>query len=237
MAFEQTIALLGTQEENHWKVGDTLVREMRAYAGANPDWGGLQAALTAAGAEHTLATMKAYYRVATKFPAEDRVPDVSFAGHQAALTIGNIASPIDVIRRAQVSAGGRATREAILSEVRQMKGRTTSQTSDAVEAWRMLRAAVDKMLDLDAAELEALLTLANGKYAGEAADLSRNLGKVSVKVADALTKAEAVMAKRAAKTKARVAGAATPKATKPKVAQATKPAPRIGRLGQNRGKG
>jgi len=240
MAFDKTIALLGQQEDNHWKVGDTLRGEFRGYRLGNgkPDWAALASALSAAGAEHTLTTMKAYYRVAAAFPENDRIDGVSFAAHQAALTMGDANQARSVIQTVQLGTGGKATREAVLSEVRRVKGRTTNQTSSAVEAWRMVRAGVDKLLDLEAGELDALLTLADGKYAGEAATLARDLGKVSTKVTASLTKAEKVLAARKAKkAQSRAAKAPmTAKAPKASAPAAAKPAPRVGRLGQNRGK-
>lgn len=242
MAFQDTIDLLTADENNRWAIGASINRGLaNGYT-----WRDLDAALTSAGLDYQASTLRAYARVTKAFPVQDRVDGVSFAAHQAALTAGSATEGRKAIESARAT-GGKATRDSVLAEVRKMKGRTGAQTSDAVAAWRDLRRGVEKILELSASELTALLTLDGGKYAGQASTLSRDLGAVSVKVSEALTKAEKQAQAKSARTAARVSKSATPKAT-PTVTrsrgQATKAtaapvnegkAPKLGRLGSSRG--
>lgn len=229
MAFSDTIELLKVDENNRWAIGESVNRYLQMGA----KYRELEEALARADLDFKMSTLKAYARVTKAFPPQDRIDGASFAAHQAALTMGN---PTDAHKaiRAVTDDGRRPTRDNVLAEVRKMKGRTQKQTSDAVAAWRDLRRGVEKILDLSASELTALLTLDGGKYAGEASTLSRDLGRVSVKVSEALTKAEKQAQAKARRTTANVAKAATPKAPTAKTAAKT---PKLGRLGANRGQG
>jgi hypothetical protein len=232
----KTIALLRDDENNRWAIGTSLNRAMRGGA----SWRDLDALLANEGLDYKTSTLRAYARVTAAFPAGDRIDGASFAAHQAALTMGNTDKARKAMQRV-IDDGRRPTRDSVLAEVRKMKGRTAGQTSDAVAAWRDLRRGVEKLLGLSDSELAALLTLDSGRYAGEASKLSSDLGRVSVKVSSALTKAEKQAQAKARRTSARVAASATPKTTK---APVTKPAeapaaktPKLGRLGSSRGQG
>lgn len=227
MAFDKTIKALAEAEQNQWKVGDALVAEVRAKA----DWDDLSKALVAAGIEHTPSTLRAYRRVAAGFPRDQRVTGVSFGAHQAALTAGDAAGGLVAIDRARTNTG-RATRDAVLAEVRAIKGRASNAVSDALVAWRDLTRAVGKLLDVPESELEALLIMDGGKYAGRATDLVRDMGKVQARIGASITVAEKALLKA---SKPKLTGTQAP-AAKPK-AQAPANKPKIGKLGKGRGQG
>lgn len=233
MAFSETIDLLREDENNRWAIGASINRALRAKY----TWKELEAELTAHDLDFKLSTLRAYARVTAAFPSPtERIDGASFAAHQAALTMGSPADARKAIRAVQ-DRGSRATRDSVLAEVRKMKGRTTKQTSEAVAAWRDLKRGVTKLLELSDSELAALLTLDGGKYAGQASTLSSDLGKVSVKVATALTKAEKATQAKAKRTAAAVSRAATPTAPKAKAATPAAKTPKLGRLGSSRGQG
>lgn len=228
--FDKAIDLLQVDENNRWAIGGAINRGLRNGG----SWADLEKVLADRGLDFQVSTLRVYSRVTAAFPVEDRIPGVSFAAHQAALTVGDATKGRQAIQNVR-DAGHRVTRDTVLAEVRKMKGRTGSQTSDAVAAWRDLRRGVEKLLDLSTGELAALLTLDGGKYAGQASKLSRDLGRVSVKVSEALTKAEKANQAKAKRTAAAVASAGT---TKPKTSKAPASAPKVpklGRLGSGRG--
>lgn len=235
MTYTQTIKTLLEQEDNHWAIGEALNIEVRR----NNDWRGLDHALGQAGLDYKISTLRAYRRVAAAFPQGERVPGVSFAAHQAALTVGTHEVPRVVIERA-IRANGKATRDAVLNEVRQIKGRARVDTANAVAAWRDLRRGVEALLALDEAELEALMQVAQGTQAGQAPALVRDLTKAGTKIGKALTKAEAQAKRAAAKAAHGPKAAAVPSVPKTRVTQAAAPAakkPKVGRLGEGRGEG
>lgn len=235
--YVDTIKTLRKQESTHWDIADALVKEVHTHR----DWDRLAGLLADQGIEYKISTLKAYRRVAWIFPdTTTRVRGASFAAHQAAATLGSTVKAGVALARAAKSQG-KVTRDTVLAEVRQMKGRTNSTTSDAVSAWRDLKRGVAHLLDLQGHELGALLMM-EGTYQGQAPDLSRDLAKVSLRIADAMAKAEKARAAQKNKAARKAAGVyrrtrsagdglglrkPKPKTARPKV--------KVGKLGQGRG--
>ncbi len=239
MAYSKTISTLRKQESTHWDIADAL----RLEIATNNDWDALADLLAEEGIEYKTSTLKAYRRVAVIFPDQkDRTAGASFAAHQAAATIGNTDQAKVALTRADKNQG-KVTRDTVLAEVRQMKGRTDNTTSNAVAAWRDLKRGIASLLDLPARELNALLMM-EGAAQGQAPDLSKDLAKVSVRIADSMRSAEkAIEAKKAKKAKAekgtdarRLAELDKPKAQrKTTKTGAEKPKVEVGRMGKGRG--
>lgn len=230
--FERTIKRLVEREHSHWDIGDALVAEITS----STDWDDLAQAVAARGLEYKISTLRAYHRVAKAFPQDERVPGVSFAAHQAALTAGDAHDARVAIDRAKANSGA-ATRATVLAEVRVMKGRTQTAISGAVSAWGDLRRGVERLLATDPAEIESLIVM-DDKYAAQAAALSQDLAKVAMLISDAAREAERRVARHRAKQAQAQAPKAGPKSTKaPAPAQAAPAAakPKLGRLGKGRG--
>ena len=233
--FERTIERLVEREHSHWDIGDALVAEITS----STDWDDLAQAVTARGLEYKISTLRAYHRVAKAFPQDERVPGVSFAAHQAALTAGDAHDARVAIDRAKANSGA-ATRATVLAEVRVMKGRTQTAISGAVSAWGDLRRGVERLLATDPAEIESLIVM-DDKYAAQAAALSQDLAKVAMLISDAAREAERRVARHRAK-QAQVRAAQAPKA-RPESTKASAPVqatpaaakPKLGRLGKGRG--
>lgn len=209
--------LLKAREAGQWDLGDALTREIQT----GKDWETLMDWVNQEGLDFTRGTLKAYHRVAHTFRPQDRVAGASFAAHQAALTAGSLAGAKTALQNAQAS-GAKVTRDKVLSQVRQMKGRATHETSDVLAAWRDLRRATQSLLDADAADLRSLLMLEGGKYQAEAAELGSKLVQTASRIADASAEVE-----RKAKGKS--------KSKTPAQAQAPTAKPKIRKLGAGRG--
>jgi hypothetical protein len=237
--FTKTIEALQTQESSHWAVGEALVKEVNSYSSQTSviQWDALGAALEQAGLSHTISTLKAYRRVAMSFSPESRIEGVSFAAHQAALTAGDVTRARAMIVLAQGNhAGGKATRDGVLSEVRKLKGRTTAQTNASMRAISSLTAAVGKVLDLGEGELEGLMLLDKGAAIGKTADLLMKLGKVSQVLGEATDDAEKRLASKTRTTRGKKTSkpGKTPPVTSPAKAKATTK-PKVRKMGNKRG--
>lgn len=229
MAYRKTITALRNQESTHWDIADALVAEIRT----GNSWDELARELEDQGLDYKVSTLKVYRKVASQIPAEQRVSGVSFAAHQAAATLRNTGQIRQALDLAARNNGGKVTRDTVLAEVRKINGRTSGQTSDAVAAWRALQNGASKIAALPTAELDALLMMDKGKYAGELGDLLSDISAVQVLLAESRTRTEKAI--KAAEGKKAARAAKTESKPTPKAKATKADAPKVGKMGARRG--
>lgn len=224
--YEHIIDLLQQAESSHWIIGDAL----SSYSFTSWEWDELQRDLDQAGISHTVGTLKVYARVAGQISAEQRLHGVSFAAHQAALTIGDSDTAIKLIKKVQAEQGN-PTRDRVLNEVRTLKGKQKVTTTEAAAAWRNLKAAVEQMSNLPHGQLDALLLLHQGRFAGQAVKLQEQISEIQYEITGSIARVENTLKGRPSKAASKPAPISAVAAEKPENA----PKVKVGKLGKGRG--